>query len=449
MSTTSGRTASSQREQLVESHLPLVRSIARRYAGRGEMLDDLVQVGSVGLVRASKHFDSGRGVSFAKFAAPAIEGEIRRHLDDRTTSVRVPRELQRLSDRLQRCRTDLQAELGRTPTVPELAQAMGVEHEDVERALGAERARHDVTTPGVETEADTESVGSIDDRLLLAASARVLSKRERRIVFMRFHADMTERDIARELGISQAHVSRLLAAALRKLREELNDATAKAAGTGGANTEDNRVPTKAMTTKPSHPGRGAEVSSANVASDPSRPAQAKVDPALPYHVTVKEDRDGESSWWIASLEELPSCQARGASPEEAVDRLRTAMQGWLSAAVAGQPQVEMPKQEARKRKSSTGHSGRFLVRMPSTLHEELSVAAERRHVSLNRFVTDALAAAVSEAPSDGTPEPATAPEVPPSRRKRLRMLVAANVAVTVLAAVVAVTLLILALERGI
>jgi RNA polymerase sigma-B factor len=444
---------SAQGEHLVEAHLPLVRSIARRYAGRGEPLDDLVQVGAVGLVRASKHFDSRRGVSFAAFAAPAIEGEIRRHLDDRTTSVRVPRELQRLGGRLRRSQAELGASLGRQPTVTELADDMGVEDQEVERAMSAERAREPVSPPSDalgEGETDSRSLTSIDDRLLLAAGARALDKRERRLVFLRFHADMTEREIAKELGISQAHVSRLLGGALGKLRKELNDQRANTDGTANGETEENRATSSAdMATKPPEASRNRQSTPPNAATESAAISQSKADPALPYHVTLKQGQDGERSWWTAALEELPSCQARGATQEEAVDRLRAAMQGWLSAAVAGDPKVEMPKQEAPKRKSGTSHSGRFLVRMPSALHEELSLAAERQHVSLNRFVTDSLAAAVSSTPGDAEAEGDEAAAPSPSRRRRLRMLVMANVVVTVVAAGVAVTLLVLALERGI
>src|SRR5947209_7541258 len=198
-----GAAAVAKRERLIESHLPLVRAIARRFAGRGEPLDDLVQVGSIALIRASDRFEPDRGVAFATFAAPAIEGEIRRHLGDRTTSLRIPRGLQRMSGELQRGRAQLGASLGRDPTVDELATALGVAREDVERALEAERARE---APSEAAEVDEvageyEFRPSTDDRLLLALAARALNERERRIVFLRFHADMTERDIADQLGI--------------------------------------------------------------------------------------------------------------------------------------------------------------------------------------------------------------------------------------------------------
>jgi predicted HicB family RNase H-like nuclease len=162
------------------------------------------------------------------------------------------------------------------------------------------------------------------------------------------------------------------------------------------------------------------------------------------------------------VEELPGCEARGSSPDEAVENLRSAMESWLSAAVED-PRV-IPPPRASKRKRASGHSGRFLVRMPATLHEELSRAAEREQVSLNRFVTSRLAASVAgsgsvitalgtspdlPAPTADAPAAPAAPTTPAGRRRSLRVLLAVNVAVIVLAAAAAITLLVLALHRGI
>lgn len=478
-----------EREHLIESHLPLVRAIARRYAGRGESVDDLVQVGSIGLIRASDRFDPGRGVAFATFATPAIEGEIRRHLGDRTTSVRIPRDLQRMSGELQRCRAQLGASLGRAPTVEELATALGVEREDVERGLEAERAREASPEASELGEAggEYEFRSSTDDRLLLGLAARALNERERRIVFLRFHADMTERDIAGELGISQAHVSRLLAGALTKLREELDDQKLApdiadisdepviSPPERGTKTHARAQKRRKMgfggaaQTKIAHVGASQQKADLAAADSPHKPgsraaarSKQKTELELPYHVMVRPE--GESGW-NAVVEELPGCEARGASPEEAVEHLRAAMETWLAAAMDDRRVMGPPKRQARKRKAATTASGRFLVRMPGELHQELALAAEREQVSLNRFVTDALAASLvpdgratvnqprasdettSETTSDTTSETAS---VTPSRRKPgFRILLAANVIVIVLAAAAAVALLILALERGI
>jgi RNA polymerase sigma-B factor len=227
---------------LIESHLPLVRALARRYAGRGAELDDLLQVGALGLIKATDRFDPRRGVAFASFAAPTIEGEIRHHLRDRTSSLRIPRELQAMSGKLRRCRDELAAALGRAPTVPELAEALAADERDVEQALAAERARDPIPISPDEDDAlglkdSSEPLAGSDDRLLMADTLRVLDERERRIVLLKFHGDMTERQIASELGISQAHVSRLLGGALAKLRDELansSDAAGEGDTTAGA-----------------------------------------------------------------------------------------------------------------------------------------------------------------------------------------------------------------------
>ena len=157
-------------------------------------------------------------MSFSAFAEPTIEGELRHHLRDRSGSVRIPRELQRLGKRLRARQPELAARLGRAPTLSELADAVDADTEDVERALAAEQAREPVSLPAPEDGAGgrvtAEPYADSEDRLLLTAPMHVLDERERRIVYLRFHADKTERQIASEVGISQAHVSRLLAGAL-------------------------------------------------------------------------------------------------------------------------------------------------------------------------------------------------------------------------------------------
>jgi RNA polymerase sigma-B factor len=189
------------RARLIESHLPLVRAIARRYDGRGEAPEDLVQVGAVGLIKAADRFDPSRGAAFATFATPAIEGEIRRHLRDRASSLRIPRALQQMSGELRRRRSELTAVLGRSPNVSELAAAIGADELDVERAISAERALESIRTSSednvVELADASEPHTASDDRVLVSEGLRVLDERERQIVLLRFHADMTEREIAR------------------------------------------------------------------------------------------------------------------------------------------------------------------------------------------------------------------------------------------------------------
>jgi RNA polymerase sigma-B factor len=446
MSTVLSRSGKRTRERLVESHLPLVHSLARRYAGRAESLDDLVQVGAVGLVKAADRFDESRGVAFASFAAPMIEGEIRRHLRDRSSLMRIPRALQRASGELRRQRGQLAAASGHSPSIGELAAALGTDAQGIERALKAELAGDAVPFPN-----DEESVEPFDDsdqgsedRLSLAGCMRALDERERKIVFLRFHADMTQRQIGRELGISQAQVSRLLNGALARLRAEL----VNAAGDGSvADTTVKRVISSAS---------GAATTIGDVPA-----AQDSLDLAhyleLPYAVAVQSVGTGEHAAWNAAVEELPGCSAQGRTPDEAVELLRGAMESWLSAALAQGREIPLPGERTGKQRTPSSHSGRFLVRMPSALHSDLAGAAEREHLSLNRFVINVLAAAVS--PTKAT-QPGAAGQVPaetialpgaagrkPSRAFRLAL--ATNAMIVVLAAVAAIVLLVLALQNGV
>jgi RNA polymerase sigma-B factor len=299
-SASEGQLAKPERDRLVESHMPLVRSVARRYAGRGAEFEDLVQVGAVGLLAASERFDPQRGVSFGSFAAPTVEGAIRHHL----------------------------------------------------RKVGQ-------TDPPVAADEIPEGISALagsDDRLLIRGWLRALSDRDRQIVYLRFHADMTEREIASEVGLSQAQVSRLLAEALVQLRE--------VSGSDG----------------------GAEL-------DPEIALHLGTEPVAPP---------------TAAPVPAPSSKpaARGGSGDE----------------------------------SAPSHSGRFLVRMDGVLHERLSDAARRDHVSLNRFVTERLAQSLSRT------DTVQATERPLGGHLRAAMV--ANIAVIVVAATVAIVLVVLALERG-
>ena len=327
----------------MRSHLPLVRSIARRYAGRGEEYDDLVQAGSVGLVRASARFDPGRGVAFSTFVTPAVEGAIRRHLSDRRRGVQS------------------------SPAV----QGAGTDPASTVASDGAEDGSREPL-----------SLVESEHRLLLDGGLRALDERERRIVFLRFNADMTERQIAQTVGISQAHVSRLLDGALTKLRAELS--TAESAD-GGDTTKSQAI----------SPRKAPEI----------------------------------------------------ARPETKIGGV-----GVEKKSVGGQPGDAADQADGRSAKTS--YSGRFLVRMPSELHEQLSRAAERDEISLNRYVTDALSTSVGIS-SPGHPDSPAGTRAAgdttndPRATRRLRMALATNVAVVVLAGLVAVVLLVLALQRGI
>jgi RNA polymerase sigma-B factor len=468
MTDTSAGGAQIARERLIEAHLPLVRTLARRHTGRGESLDDLVQIGAVGLIKASDRFDASRGVAFATFAAPAIDGEIRRHLRDRSSSLRIPRGLQRTSGELRRQQSELAASLGHSPTLEELASALDADEQQLERALKAELARDAIPLSAGDGEGDAPEAshqqGGSEDRLSLAAGMRVLGERERAIVFLRFHADLTEREIGSKLGISQAHVSRLLRVALVRLRSELANPTR---GTGDGESDVTSVvspdtgvtsilrkPTQSgLTETIAHHGRGKV---GQVLTSSESPSVAHyLD--LPYRVAVKSGHDGKDSGWSAVVEELPGCSAHGSTPEEAVERLQPAMRTWLAAALADGREIPLPAGQAAGPRATSGHSGRFLVRMPGPLHEQLARAAKRERLSLNRFVTNVLAASVSPAASSARADAASPPShnvAEPSARSRqapsraLRLALVTNLIVVLLAGLATVVLLVLALQSG-
>jgi RNA polymerase sigma-B factor len=222
------------REQLIERYMSLVRSLARRYAYRGEQLDDLVQIGAIGLIKAIDRFDIERGVELTTYATPNIIGEIKRHFRDKGWSVRVPRGLQELNVQVSKLIEQLTVQLGRSPTIPELAKAAGVEEEQVLEALESGRAYSSVslsTGGGSDEDGELdplESLGSIEheyevseDRAVLAPGFKVLDERERKILHLRFFSGLTQSQIAEEIGISQMHVSRLIRRSLEKIREEI------------------------------------------------------------------------------------------------------------------------------------------------------------------------------------------------------------------------------------
>jgi RNA polymerase sigma-B factor len=222
------------REQLIERYMSLVRSLARRYAYRGEQLDDLVQIGAIGLIKAIDRFDLERGVELTTYATPNIIGEIKRHFRDKGWSVRVPRGLQELNVQISKLVEQLTVQFGRSPTIPELAEASGVQEEAVLEALESGRAYSSVSlSPGGGSDEDgeldpLESLGSeeheyeiSEDRAVLAPGFKVLDERERRILHLRFFRGLTQSQIAEHVGISQMHVSRLIRRSLEKIREEI------------------------------------------------------------------------------------------------------------------------------------------------------------------------------------------------------------------------------------
>ncbi len=224
------------RDQLVTMHLPLVRHIARRYCDRGESLEDLVQVGTIGLIKAVDRFDVAHGTEFSTFATPTIIGEIKRHFRDKTWAVKVPRRLQELSLRVNQRAEELGKALHRAPTVRELAESLDVSQQDI---LDAIEARHAYATSSLDEDRSEDGDGSqpmskflgtddpafseLEDREGLRPLLEALPERERRIVVLRFFANQSQSQIAEELGISQMHVSRLLARTLIRLRTGLTE----------------------------------------------------------------------------------------------------------------------------------------------------------------------------------------------------------------------------------
>lgn len=219
------------REALIERYLPLARRLARRYQHTDEPLDDLVQVASMGLVKAVDRFDASRQVMFSSYAVPTILGELKRHFRDRTWSVRVPRDLQELALRVDQVFTRLSTGRRRAPTVGEIAEAIGVSEEqvlDAMEAMGAYRASSldaPRSTRDEETETVAESLGTVDSgyeraeaRAALEPLFSRISERERLVLQLRFGEDLTQAEIGERIGVSQMQVSRLIRQALTRLR---------------------------------------------------------------------------------------------------------------------------------------------------------------------------------------------------------------------------------------
>jgi RNA polymerase sigma-B factor len=216
-----GATPASSRTETIEAHLPLVRSIAQRYVRHGEPLEDLVQAGTVGLIKAVDRFDPGRHHDLAALARPSIEGEIRHHLRDGGGGPHVPRTDRELAARVGAVSTELTGRLRRPPTRGELAAAAGVDEARVARALQAQGAARAVSLDdgdGHGAPATRAEVEAAEARVLLESGWEHLDDRERRLLELRYREDRSQSQIARELGLSQAHVSRLLRAALERLR---------------------------------------------------------------------------------------------------------------------------------------------------------------------------------------------------------------------------------------
>lgn len=220
------------RNRLVRMHLPLVEHLARRFRNRGEPLDDLTQVATIGLIKSVDRFDPDRGVEFSTYATPTVVGEIKRHFRDKGWAVRVPRRLQELRLSLTTATAELSQLHGRSPTVHELAEKLAISEEEVLEGLESANAYStlslDVPDTDDESPAVADTLGAEDEALegveyreSLKPLLEDLPPREKRILLLRFFGNMTQSQIAQEVGISQMHVSRLLARTLAQLREKL------------------------------------------------------------------------------------------------------------------------------------------------------------------------------------------------------------------------------------
>jgi RNA polymerase sigma-B factor len=215
-------------EELVRRFMPLARSLARRYQGGSESLDDLIQVANLGLVKALAGFDPRRGGSFPAYAAPTILGELRKHFRDHVFEIRLPRGLQERTLQVSRASTRLGRELGRSPSVAEVAERTGLDEEQVIEVWQAEQARQTLSLDVPRAVDDEESRTMLDTipsrepgydaiESQLAANTAPLEERERRVLRLRFEEDMTQSEIGRRMGVSQMQISRIMRGGLHKL----------------------------------------------------------------------------------------------------------------------------------------------------------------------------------------------------------------------------------------
>ncbi|MBM6817130.1 SigB/SigF/SigG family RNA polymerase sigma factor [Olsenella uli] len=223
------------RDQLIVSHLNLVRFLASKFKNRGESLEDLVQVGTIGLIKAIDRFDPERGLEFTTYATPTIMGEIKRHFRDKGWSVRVPRRLQELSAKVNQATDELVNQLQRSPSVAEIADHLGASVDEVLEAMESSSAYSSVPLEGGGSSDDEEApsvidhyatedadLAATDDRIVLEQAVADFSPREREVVKMRFEDGLTQVEIAERLGISQVQVSRLLRRTLRRIQDKID-----------------------------------------------------------------------------------------------------------------------------------------------------------------------------------------------------------------------------------
>ncbi len=265
-----------------------------------------------------------------------------------------------------------------------------------------------------------EQLDTSEDRMLLAGGFAALDDRERRVLHLRFYAGLSQTEIAAQVGLSQAHVSRIIRDALAKLRDELGEPPGPERRAGAYHRTDAAIsPPQPVRVSPSLASPPPAPTIAAMTTRPARSLDEYLD--LPYHLAIaRDDEASGAEAWVARVEELDGCVARGATPQEAVANVRAALEAWIAPALARGQAVPVPRAPAK-------HSGRLLLRMEPSLHAELARAAEREEVSLNQFVSNALAGAVGWRGGagwcpDGPPAVSRADRAwtPGSRRERRR-----------------------------
>ena len=221
------------REELLRRHMDFARGLALRFRTGPDNVDDLIQVAYLGLVNAVRRFDPSRGIPFPAFASPTINGELKRHFRDRTAPVRIPRSLHERISEVDNAVSELSADMKHTPSVTEIAAELGAAEEEVREAIEAKQSRYPVSfdvpraddspevTPAERIGNEDSAFSEVEDHVMLVEAASDLSERERDVLRMRFREEMTQAEIAEEIGHSQMHVSRILRRTLDRLRNRL------------------------------------------------------------------------------------------------------------------------------------------------------------------------------------------------------------------------------------
>jgi RNA polymerase sigma-B factor len=317
------------RDRLVQLYLPLVEQFAHRYERGGAEHDDLIQAGSVGLLNAIERYDRRRGEEFAAFAVPTIVGEMKRHIRDRTATVRLPRPLQEAGARLPQARAELTSRLGRTPTDGELAAELDIDSDDLTHLdeAGRVQAFADLDSLLVRPANGARELDLSDERLQLAAAFRALGPAEQKVLYLRYVRDLSRKQAANELGISEGQLSRRTQAALGKLRAQIELISAGQATPAGARAAGGKR--EASAAQPPETRTKAEVKAGR-----SGRLVLRMSPSLHAELAKAAGREAVSlnkfiTNTLAGAVDRPEAEGRGERP---ASESRTAERRWLRAA---------------------------------------------------------------------------------------------------------------------